>query len=214
MNNYTNTFGMHIICVFLKRNNIKLPKYLAYKIIDYVEKTCSEKCIICQIHYLTVKKIPFSIYQNNKKIFEFTMEPIKNSEHYGWYGEKVNITEETYDEYVKQWKHENSGTYIFGNKSRFTLSLYSNLTHGGQNMRFKHYLKKYTIHDTKRCTIPFGPYIVRSNWHPETFMNIELVNNKFTMCECIDNSPINNDYSEIGETSINCTLNEIKLKVN
>jgi len=226
MNNYTNTFGMHIICVFLKRNNIKLPKYLAYKIIDYVQEMCSEKCILCQIDYLLINRIPFNIFQNNKKIFEFTMKSIKITDYCSVIG-KYWKKSETYDKQVREDKYctyYHKGHYIFNNKNRFALPTYNHTTHGNQYINSGPYIKKYNNTDVKKCVMKFGQenMAMASWWDPQTFIKIELFNNKFTMQDCIQNENTKykfdgnkeyDNYDEIGEMNVNCTLDEIKLKL-
>jgi len=72
MNNHTNIFGMYIICAFLKRNSLKLLKYVAYKIINYLGDFCEDKCLICQIYYLAKNNYSFDFIYNKKyKVFEF-----------------------------------------------------------------------------------------------------------------------------------------------
>ena len=71
MNNHTNIFGMYIICAFLKRNSLKLLKYVAYKIINYLGDFCEDKCLICQIYHLINNQISFDLYDKKSKVFQF-----------------------------------------------------------------------------------------------------------------------------------------------
>jgi len=77
---------LYMICMYLKRMNMKIPKYLMYKIASYNIDMCLEKCIICQINLLCKYEISFSIDFKQNNILEvnfqnnyYVLEYVKNN---------------------------------------------------------------------------------------------------------------------------------------
>jgi len=62
-------FGANIICAYLKRNNIKIPRYLMYKIMKCNIKMCLDECVVCQIYFLIKHKISFKMHAKEDIIF-------------------------------------------------------------------------------------------------------------------------------------------------